>query len=255
MSTLITRSVFYYGHLVSSQNQMFDFLEGATPRVAIMSIGDKTLSEFAEELAQIMTLSGTQDYTAVVDRTTGVITLSAAGVFTPQPTGGPNEGTSGWPLAGFTVNPASLVSQVGDARSGLQYVCQYKLFNYIALEDYEVLEQASVNQSAQGQVQVISFGDGRRMECDIRMITNENLANQTGFNYNPAGENNARAFMKYITNKHKIEFMPNEAVRSTYSEVQLDSTPQDRMGTAYSLRNMAYGVYMTGRLVFREVIR
>lgn len=253
MSTLLTRSQFYFGHLMTSLNQNFDFKEGSDEFTAILPLGDMTLNEFVDELETQMNLVGGQVYTITLNRTTRVITIAAPGTFEIR-IDGPFAGTSGWLLAGFNANRTGSNSYVGNIGSGSKYETQYKFFKYLSPDDMRVLESSAVTQSARGDVQVISFGDGRRMECEIKPITNLDLENE-GFNFNATGLADARTFLDYITRKSKVEFMPDVADPETYYEILLDSTDYDKNGTGFALKNIAPDMYTSGLLKWRGVIR
>ena len=59
MSALDTLSTFYYGFLITKDNQYIDFNEGGPNLLATLNIGDYTFEEFCTELQNALNLSGT----------------------------------------------------------------------------------------------------------------------------------------------------------------------------------------------------
>jgi hypothetical protein len=259
MSRINTLSTFYYGFNVTNANNAINFSEAGGPEITTyLTINDYTLTSYALEIAQRMTLAGTQTYTATVDRVTRKITISAPGAFELLTATGSQQAIAIWNLAGFT----TIADKTGDSTyegenaAGFEYRPQLTLFDYLALEDNLVKESSSVNISANGVVQTISFGDGQRMECGIRGATNLTGLKIKPFFENANGRQALRDFMNYLITKSKVEFMPDVADRNTFYELLLDSTSADRNGTRYKIENMkgANDFYETGPLVFRKVI-
>jgi hypothetical protein len=256
MSKIRTLSLFYYGHKVDSTNFNLDFDEGNGELTAELSIGDYTLEEFALEIAGQMSAVGTQSYLATVTRgLVPVINIQAPGDFTILCRTGSHFGTSGWGLAGFTgLDKSGDNFYTGPSQSGSVYRPQYPFHNYTAPEDFQVLENAAVSTSAKGDVQVISFGEGRRMEMDMRIITNKVGLRLDPFYENPTGVTDARAFLKYLISRARVEFMPDYENVSNYFKVQLETTETERDGTGFKLKSMGVpDFYQTGKLFFREV--
>ena len=257
MSALDTLSTFYYGFLVTKDNQNIDIDEGSGPIFTGLTIGDYTFEEFCTELQNALNLIGTLTYTVTKNRNTRMITISATGVFSLLTATGNHIGTGIFTLAGFTgTDNTGISAYTSDVAAGFEYRPQLVLEGYVKPEDYEVKETAVVSMSANGQVQTVSFGEGQRMQCNIIGATDlVGVKNET-FYENPNGIENLRHFLRYLITKSKIEFMPNIAARSTYYKLLLDSTKVSRDGTQYKIDNMdgAKNYYETGALVFRKVI-
>ncbi len=256
MSTLNTRSSFYYGHTVTTSNRYINFSEDGTEELtAILALDDYTLTEFCAEVERAMNAAGGQTYTVTFSRTTGVVTITGAGTFQLWIATGTYASSAAFTLLGFTgvVNLTGAAFYAGNARSGSVYTTQWRLEMYISPDDWKVLESSTVNVSAKGLVQVINFGEGSRMQCNITMITNVNRPGNSGFNHNASGLADARTFMRYLMTKAKVEFMPDYATPATFFSLLLDSSPAEKDGTGFILKNLAVDVYETGKLVFREV--
>lgn len=257
MSALDTLSTFYYGFLVTKDNQYLDFDEGSGPIFTTLKIGDYTFEEFCTELQNALNLVGALTYTVTKNRATRMITISATGNFSLLCASGSHIGTGIFTLVGFTgSDKTGLNSYTGNQASGYEYRPQMILKNYIKPEDYEVKETAVVSMSANGQVQTVSFGEGQRMQCNI--IGASNLTGLKNYQYyeNSNGVENLRHFLRYLITKSKVEFMPDVDARASYYNLLLESTRASRDGTQYRIENMdgTKNYYETGDLVFRKVI-
>lgn len=254
MSQITTLSQFYFGHTITTSNRKVSFSEGGGELIGSLPVGDYTLTEYAAALALAMSQVGGQTYTGAVNRTTRKITISASGTFSILAATGTTLGTTTLTLAGFTTTDRTGTNTYeGDIGSGSAYKCQYPFDQYQSIEDYQLLESATVNVSAKGIVQTISFGNGARMQCNIRLITNLDCPKNSPFFFNATGIVNARTFLSYLITKAKVEFMPDIASPATFFSVLLETTPSDKDGTQYILNNMGVpDFYETGKLLFRQ---
>ena len=257
MSALDTLSTFYYGFLITKDNQYLDFDEGGGPLFTTLNIGDYTFEEFCTELQNALNLTGALTYTVTKNRTTRMITISATGTFSLLCASGSHIGTGCFGLIGFTgADKTGASSYVGNQASGFEYRPQLILKNYVKPEDFEVKETAVVSMSANGQVQTISYGEGQRMVCNIIGATNLVGVNNYLFFENVNGLENLRHFLRYLITKSKIEFIPDVADRNTYYNLLLESTKASKDGTQYRIDNMdgSKYYYESGDMVFRKVI-
>lgn len=259
MSYLPKLSVFYYGILITKANQNMNFDEGGGELTAVLPIGDYTHSEIVVEIAKAFTLAGAQDYTCTFNRTTRKITIAAPLTFDLLTNTGSQVGTSPWTLFGYNTaaDQTGAITYTAANAAGSEYRPQIILGDYIQPEDYEVKESAVVSMSTNGIVQTLQFGDGQRMQCNIRGATD--LTNQLTndlFYENATGVADFRTFMKYLITKSKIEFMPDVDTRSTFHKLLLESTPADKSGTKFTIKNMdgAQKHFESGTLMFRKVI-
>lgn len=256
MSKITTLSTFYYGHKVTRDNQNIDFDEGGSEITAEIPINDYTMEEYVDAVEDAMNAVGGQTYTVTVSRITRKITISATSNFTLRTQTGSHAGTSAYPLMGYDIlaNKTGSNSYLADNGTGYEYRPQMVLFDYVGLEDHVVKESAVVNVSTTGIVQTLQWGDGNRMECNIRGIGNGTQKNGALFYENVNGLADARQFLDYLITKSKVEFMPDIANRNTKYDLILESSDADRNGTKWTLKNMARDWMQTGRLVFRKVI-
>jgi hypothetical protein len=170
MSSISTLSTFYYGHDVTSDNYSIPFDEGGSELFATLNIGNYSLTEYAEEIERALNVAGALTYTVTVNRTSRKITIAATGVFTLRCNTGSTNAVGAWSMMGFATiaDKTGLNTYLADNASGSEYRCQGLLDDYTMPEDNELKESAVVNESASGVIQIVHFGDGKRMECNIR---------------------------------------------------------------------------------------
>lgn len=248
-------SVFYYGHEITVINNFINFDEGSGELSAELAVGFYSLTEFTDEVESALNDVGTLTYTVSANRNTRLITISATGSFDLLFSTGSQAATSTYELLGFTASDfTSASSYVGSASSGLIYKPQFKLQSYVDADDNLNFVDSSVNQSANGRVQVIRYGTERFYEMNFKYLTNLLMDGKVILN-NPTGIEDIRSFMDYIVNKSPIEFMPDVGDRSTFYTVLLESTSDSKNGTGYKLREMVNenvpNIYETGVMKFR----
>lgn len=257
MSTLKTLSTFYYGTTVTIGNNSVDFDEGSGEIRAVLWLGTYSLTAFAAEVQRALREAGSQEYVVTVDRLTRKLTISAPLGFDLLSLTGTHNGTSAYFMMGFdtSIDHTGDDDYEGEYGAGSEYRPQYLLGSYISTADYRGKESATVNKSADGNnIQTIYFGDGARMECDIRLITNKTGIKNTPWFENATGVSDARDFMDFLTTKGRVEFMPDVANRNVFDTLLVESTPEDKNGVFYKLKNMkAVDWYNTGVLQFRKV--
>lgn len=258
MSALTKLSVFFYGTTVTKNNFSINFDEGSGELTAYVRIADYTLEQYAEAIADAMTITGTQTYTATVNRTNRKITISSVAPFDLLSNSGSQTSIGIWTMAGFSTatDYTGNNSYIGNVGAGSEYRPQLIFDKYIALEDFEIKESAVVNQSASGVVQTLQYGDGQRMQCNIRGATEVTGTKNDTFYENANGIADLRSFLRYLITKAKIEFMPDNDVRTTFYNLILDNTDKSSNGTAFTIKNMdgANNYFESGLLTFRKVI-
>jgi hypothetical protein len=258
MSKITTLSTFYYGYIVTKDNNVINFSEGGPELTATLSINDYTATEYCKEIQTRMRLAGSLNYVCTFDRNTRRITISAPSNFSLLTATGSQQAVAIWDMAGFTIatDKVGSNSYTGENPSGDEYRTQMTLTDYLSPEDNLVKESAAVNISANGIVQVLEFGNGRRMECTIRGVTNKINTGNVKFYENPNGIDDFRKFMRFLVTKSKLEFMPDVDNRSNFYSLLLEATDSNQRGTSFEIKNMkgASDYFQCGPLVFREVI-
>ncbi len=257
MSTIKTLSQFFYGTTVTTLNRSVDFNEGGAEIKATLRVGTYSVTEYAQEWQRAMREAGTQAYVVSIDRATQKISISAPNPFALLRQTGSRVGTGAWQMAGFGTGPdlSGLTSYVSPNICGKKYVVQYPISDYIAPEHIIVKESATVNSTPSGLVQQTSFGDGKRIEMNIRVITNKIGLKMAPFFENVNGIGDAMDFVAYLLDKGRVEFMPDRDNPSNFEKCYLEATKDDRDGRRFVLKNMKVpDFYETGVLTFRKVL-
>lgn len=235
---IYTWSKFTYGHTVDSSNQYIPFKEGTGAEIiASVDTGDYSLGEFVVAIQDALNNVGDLTYTVTIDRTSNNITVAATGTFKLLTHSGSVTATA-FDLMGFEFPSADLTgstSYSGNHASGSEYYPQFLLQSYVSPDDFVESVEASINQSADGRVEIVRFGINQKIEMDINFITNLPMDGVT-FRNDPNGLQNARAFLNYITQKKKFEFFPDKDATSTYYKVILESSPGYNNGTGFKLK-------------------
>lgn len=253
---LKTYSSFIYGHNITESNYFIDFSEdGINEKVAEIQIGSYTLTGFVDAMLTAMNKVGDQEYTASLDRFTRKITIEASSNFDLYITTGTHSEISAFQLMGFTSDKSGSNSYTSDIASGFEYKPQFILQQYIDFEDNVKTSNSSVNESASGIVEVVSFGKVKFMECNITLATD--IVPQTAIIENPNGVSDLRSFMNYLINKYKVEFIKDISDYNSYTSCILESTTDDSKGTAFKLYELysrkLFGYYETRNLKFRSL--
>lgn len=254
--SLKTYSGFIYGHDIIDTNSWIDFSEnGITELSAEVRIGSYTLDDFVDAFLNAMNGTGALEYSATIDRATRKVTISSTANFDLYVTTGSHSGISAFSLLGFTSDKTGSNSYEGDIASGLFYEPQFKLQRFVTFEDNVEFAQTSVNTSASGLVEVVSFGENQFMECNIIYATD--ITGQGAIKDNPNGVADLRAFMNYLIRKKPIQFIPDLDTPTNYYDCLLEKTTSSSNGTGFQLYEL-YGrglanYYETQTLTFRRL--
>ena len=256
--SITTRSAFTYGHTITVDNQSMPFSEnGVDELVATFRIGAYTLGDFATEMARAMNEAGTLNYVTTLDRSTYKITISGDAVFWLYVTSSTLSSVSPYSLLGFTTERSGTASSYeGDLMSGSIFKPQFLLQSFVAFEDNQEANEVTVNETASGRIQVVKYGDINFMECNITAQTNIRQAKGSAVEDNPTGEDDLRAFMKYIVTKAPIEFIPDRDA-TAFTDCLLEKTQRSSKGTGYKLKELYTKGYAnwweSGLITFREI--
>jgi hypothetical protein len=253
-----TFSKFYFGTEITLTSSSIDINEGGGELSGNLDLGVYSLTGLAAELQQELNAIGTNTYTVTFNRDSRVFTVSADASFDLLISTGTNSSSGAYSVFGFT-GGADLVSQtsyVGPSGAGSEYVTQFPPQNYVAPNFRKEKGDASVNQSAAGLVEVISFGDVRFIEMDLNFITDIQMDGKVIGN-NSTGVQDAIDFLTFAIKRGAIEFMPSRDDSATFYQTILDSTPEDGKATKFTLKEETGknlpGIYRTGKLTFRIV--
>jgi len=248
-------SGFTYGHEISSSNDYINFDEGAGEISSQIEIGSYTLNDFLGKVLEAFNAEGGQEYSGTIDRLTRKITISAASNFALLVTSGTQSSISAYNLIGFTSDKDGSNSYESDIASGFFYEPQFLLQNYVAFEDNVKTAQASVNESASGVVEVVSFGKNSFMECNITLATD--IIPQGAIKENATGVSDLRQFLNYAINKNPIEFVADLENPNVFESTLLEKTQIDSKGTGFKLYELyarkLVGYFETKTLTFRKL--
>lgn len=256
--SLTTHSRIYYGLSVDETNFQIDFDEGGGELTADLQIGDYSLTELVDEVERALNEAGALTYTTTLDRSTRKITISAGANFDLLISSGSHAGTSAFDLIGFTgadlTGDDSYESNLG---AGSEYVTQFIPQSYVSSDDLRGFAYATVNKSASGRVEMVTFGEEQFVEFNLKYITNIVQGTGTPIRTNISGKSDALALIRNLISKAPIEFMPDEDDYGDYETLQLESTPEDQNGTKYKLKELLGqnlpGYFETGVLKFRVI--
>jgi hypothetical protein len=238
---LSTFSAFYFGIEIDSTNQNLNFDEGGGELSAVIEPNTYSLTDFLVAIKTALDAASTlpQEYTVTVDRDTRQITISSVGAFDLLVLTGSQLGSSPWTIMGFTggADLTGLTTYTGASGAGSEYITQFALQDYVESQDDQERLDASVNESASGAVEVISFGIKKIFNMSFMFITDKPQDGKVIRN-NSTGRADARAFFLEITKRGALEFMPDIADRSTFFEVVLESLPGNTKGVGFKLKEL-----------------
>lgn len=248
-------SKFYYIGGVSLSNQNINFDEGGGELLAAVEISSYTIEELALAVKTALDAAGTLVYTVDFDRDTRKFTISATGSFDLLVSTGTQASTSIFDLLGFTGGDLTGASSyTADSVAGSQYKVQFKLQDYVAENFLQERIQPNVNESASGELEVVSFGTRKFIEMNLLFITNLPMDGKVIRN-NPSGVEDSIAFLEFATTKAPLEFMPDESDPDTFTSLILESTENSSNGLGFLLKEETGknlpGVYRTGLLKWR----
>ena len=255
--SLFTYSAFTYGHTVTDDNRWINFSENGIDELsAQIDIGAYTLGDFANKISQAMNEVGTLNYTCTINRETLKLTISADSNFWLYVTTGTNVSISAYSLMGFTTDRSNVNNQESDSVSGSVYYPQTPFQKFVDFQDNVKFNESTVNESASGIVEVVSFGEIQIAELEIPLITD--ITPQLYIKENASGVADARNFLRYAITKAPMEIIPDlKNMSNNISEVILESTPEDSKGTAFKLKEQyakkLVGYFSTGLLKFRKL--
>ncbi len=254
--SLRTFSSFFYGHEITRENNFINFSEGGPELTAELSVGAYTLTDFVTELQSALNQEGALTYTVTVSRTTRKITIAATGTFSLLTNSGSQAALAPWELMGFSEvsDKTGSSSYLGDTGSGYAYNNQFILQDHVDPDHWSQAVDSSVNKSAAGNVETVSFGTENFLQFNIKYITNYTQSGNI-IKDNGSGVADILQFLNYITKKAPIEFMEDIDSPNSFINILLESTEENQKGTGFKLREMydkgLPGYFETGRLKFR----
>lgn len=234
-----TKSVFNFGHIVTTNNNEFCFNEGGPELIAVVQPDGYSLAEFAIALQVAMRDVGALDYNVTVNRAgnANTITITALSNFTLL-VGTGSSSKSGWSLAGFTgSNRTGAASYTGNSKSGLQYYPQFLLQSYAGKSHIQESYDYTLSRSVSGKEELIRFGVDKFIEAEIKFVTDLPMDGIV-IESRPNGVALAVQFLEYITQKQRFEFVPDRSQPTVFDKVILSSLPGSSDGTGFRLREL-----------------
>jgi len=257
--SLKTFSTFYYDTDINFSQFALDFTEGGPEIQATIDIGSYTPSELVIEVQNKLNEVGANTYNVDFNRESRLVTISANANFNLLSLTGSRAASSVFERLGFltTVNYTGSNTYTAPNPMGKVYSPQFILQSHISSANFKELVDASVNESANGDIEVVRFGTRSFIQMNIKYANDYTGFTRGPILENPNGVEDLRDFMTYITQKYKIEYMENEAVKSNFEKVLLETTQESSKGTAFTLKEMIGEnlpqFFETGLLKFRKV--
>jgi len=254
--SLKTFSKFFYGYEVNSDALYLDISEGSGEMTAELEIDSYSLNDFINEVSRQLNAVGGQEYIVSVDRATRLATISAPANFSLLVGTGSHRGATIFGALGFTGNDLTgAKTYTGNLPAGSEYAPQFILQSYVSSDDQRGPAYGVVNKSASGVTETVTYGEENLIGLDIKFANNYAHSWNGPIKTNSSGVLNLRNFMKFCVTKSPLEFMADEANPDSFQKVILESTPDDKNGLRFKLRELydkgLPGYYETGSLVFR----
>lgn len=236
---LSTFSIFYYGFKVTSSNKYLNFDEGSGELTATIALGTYDSAGFAQAVQDALNAIGGFTYAVSFDRDDRRFTISAGSNFDLLTDSGTQSANAPWDILGFSTDAdfSGDDSYTGDLNGGSAYRPQFILQDYQDPDTFQKRQDPSINESANGIIEVISFGITKFIDMSIKYITN--IA-QDGIviKSNPNGVSDAVSFFEAITGRGKFEFMPDISDRDTFYTVILDDLDGSKNGTDFKFKEL-----------------
>lgn len=255
---LAKHSKFYYINPVTDANFYLNFSEdGIIELTAEVQIGEFTPEVLAEKVENALNEAGAETYTVTFNRVTRTYLITATGNFQLLLFSGMQVGNDLWPLLAFTgADTALATSHESNGIAGFMFEPQFILQDYVSSDQYQESIKGVQNVSANGIVEVVSFGLQQFIE--MKMLFQNNL-NTGGWpiKKSSTGYTDLISFMSFIIRKIPIEFMEDGSDLNTFENIILESTSSNQAGLGFKIMEMTdrqiAGYYETGLLKFRVV--
>lgn len=254
--SISTFSLFYYGYEITRENNIINFDEGIGELTAQISIGRYSATTLQAAIKTAMDGAGTLTYTVVFDRDTRKYTISTASAFDLLIDTGTQSGLAPWTLLGFTgtADLTGALTYTSDSVSGDAYEPQFILQDYVRANHFKEKVDATVHESANGDIETISFGTRRFIEMNMMFITDIQQDGKIIKN-NATGVADAIRFLDSLITKGDVEFMPDINSKGNFLTLKVEKMQGSSDGTGYMLKeelgkNLPL-YYQTGKMKFR----
>jgi len=251
------RSQFLYiPSIEETINQYLNFNVGAGEQSITIPIGSYTISDLVNKISILLSDEAGQTFTCSLNRTTLKVNISSTSNFSLLPVSGSQASSSVFGILGFTTDRSGASSYNGDLSVQTLYRPQFWLQNFVSPLHHKRSVQESINESANGLIEVVKFGIKRLTKFSIDFITNISQTNNIIENDSNAVEK-AINFLDFITEKKYFEFMPDRTTPEVFYKLLLEKTDLSQTGTGYELREFydkgLANYFSTGEMEFRVV--
>lgn len=251
-------SSFFYTNAVTLDNNFLSFAEGGPEKKAELDVGARSPTDLLTEVSRAMNVIGTQVYTVTFNRITNRVTISAPSNFSLLVFSGTTSTISVFGLLGFTgADRTGANTYTGDSDFVSIYRPQFFLQSYVPFDKYREAIQASVNESANGVLEILSFGERQFMEFILDYITDIDQGSENIIETNLTGVNDCLDFMNFLILRSPFEFVPDRDLQNTYIKIQLEKTSTNQDGVGFKLNEKIgdglAGYFDSGKLTFRKV--
>jgi hypothetical protein len=254
--SISTFSLFYYGYEITRDENKINFSEGGGELTATISIGRYSATTLQTAIKTAMDGAGALTYTVVFDRDSRKYTISSTSNFELLIGTGTQRGLSPFSLLGFSgsVDLTGALTYTSDSVSGDVYEPQFILQDYVDPEHMKEKIDATVHESANGNIETVSFGTRRFVEMNMMFINNY-VQDGKVIKNNASGVADCVRFLENLITKGDVEFMPNINSRSNFLTLKIETLQGSSNGTGYLLKeelgkNLP-GYYQTGKMKFR----
>lgn len=236
---------------------MIDFNEGSGELTAELNVGKYTHTSILAEIKRAFEAVSANVYTVTINRSSRIIDIAVnTGTFKLLGNSGSNVTTSPFVLLGFAESDTSYAANhSGPSGSGYEWIPQFYPQDYVDGNYNQTKIDGVVRRSQSGQVEAVYYGTNKIYEMNFKYITNTGVSGV--IDYQTDAVSNALDFMEYVTGKGEIEFMPDKSDTSDYLTFILESTPEDKDGLGFKLKELysqgLVGWYETGVLKFRLI--
>jgi len=259
--SISTIPVFYFIDPVTSDNQLLNFVEpniSGDELLATVAIGARSMTNLMTAVEAGLNDAGANTYSVTFDRDTRIVTISGDDDFNLLVSSGSNVGLGVFSLLGFTgADRTGTDTYDGDTAIGTEYIPQTLPQGFKSFDNNKEGILASVNEAADGTLEVVTFGNRSFMEFNLEWITDLSRSRGNFIENNQSALDQVNEFLTFAIRKIDMEFMEDRDTRGTFDTVLLESTPISRQGTGYELKEFfnrkIQNYFETGILKFRKV--
>lgn len=236
---LTTFSKFYYGYTFDTTNNIINFDEGGGELSAEISPGSFTLNNTLINIKTALDAAGANTYTVSVDRDTRRITIAADANFDLLINTGTQSSLGPWGVLGFDTSSdrTGTDTYTGESASGSVYYPQFRLQDYVPQGNAKERIDATINESASGNIETVFYGVREFVEFSLKFITDKAIGCDPFFE-NPNGLADAIDFLDYLSTKGGFEFMPDKGSSGDFISLRVESMPGSSQGVGFELTEL-----------------